>query len=868
LKKDDEIDKEIQFHLDARAADLAASGVPEAEARRRARAEFGGVVQVKEAVRDRSWWWLASGARQDVRYALRTLRRSPGFATVAILCLAIGIGANTAIFSVVNALILRSLPVRDPGQLIELLKRYPGEPRLNSFSWADCEYFRDRNHVLSDLTGVSRVRSFSVDSGEAERADGEYAMGNLFAMLGIDAARGRLIAPSDDAPDAESVAVLSWAYWQSRFNGDPAVVGRTIRVDGGRATIVGVAPRGFSGLQVGRWTPLWVSAGARKNTMVWGLLGRLRDSVSIDRARAELTVLYRARAAALPVPATAVSPLQFAFEVAPARAGFSALRDMFGRPVVMLMTVVTLLLLLACTNIAGLLLARGAARQREMAVRVSLGAGRARLFRQVLTESLLLSGTGAAIGVMLAAAGAPALVRLVTSGREFVLRRIQPTLDVHPDATVLLFTAVVAVATGVLFGSIPALTAFTSAPAATLRQAGAASETRSRKVFGGSLVVAQVALSLVLLSAAGLFIAHLSRLRNVDLGFQRDSVLLVTLDPAASGYKPEQLALLYRQLLDRLHGMGGVRSATLSAVTPIQGPGASRFLNPGGIPEDRATRKYVSLNWVAPRYFETFGTPLLAGRDFEFDERNATHAAIVNQSLARYFFGVSDPIGKHFTFDAGTVQYEVVGVVADAKYDDLHVDAPRTVYLNAFQEQRGRVAQFGLRTSGAPEAVAPDVRRLVQDVLKTVAVAKVTTLDDQLNASLVPERLMATLSGFFGGVGAVLAALGLYGLLSYGVARRTNEIGVRLALGATRGGVMRMVLRRALALSGAGLGLGIAGALAARQVAAAVLHQPSPAILAPLAAAAVATLAVAAIAAWFPASRAARVDPAVVLRDS
>ena len=797
---------------------------------------------------------------QDVSYALRAMRRTPGFTAVALLSLALGIGANTAIFGLIHTLMLRLLPVREPEQLVELLNKYPGEPHVNGFSWQSYQHFRDNNHVLSDLTGSSPAR-FNVrgEGLEAETVDGAYVVSNFFPALGVKPAAGRLIGPADDPAGAAgpAVAVVSWSYWNSRYNLSPAILGKRIVADDAPVTVIGVARREFFGLVAGSKTDIWLRAAPGRNGLQ--LLGRLKPGVSIDRARAELSVLYQwtieERAGKSQDPL--IRQLRFALE--PAGAGLaSRLREQFARPLLVLMAVVGLLLLMACTNVASMLLARGAARQREMALRVALGAGRLRLVRQVLTESLLLAAAGGLLGILLAYIGTDVLVGIMASGRD----RIE--LQVRPDAGVLLFTAGAALLTGILFGLAPAWHAFAGVPAIGLRGAGRAGETRFRRLFGKSLVVAQVALSVVLLSAAGLFAGNLADLKHLDLGFQRDHVLLVTLDPAHSGYSREQLSRPYQELLVRLEAIPAVRSATLSAGTPISGAGASRFATVEGYQERPEDRRYLTLNWVAPKYFETLGTPLLAGRDFNFQDQGR-RVAIVNQAFARYYFAGGNPIGKHFTLDGDDRPYEIVGMAGDANYYEIREAAPRTIYFNAFQDGRP-FSVFTLRTRVDPATVAPAVRRTVRDLLKTVPVVKVTTLAGQVDASIVPERLIATLSGVAGALGALLAAIGLYGLLAYTMARRTNEIGVRMALGATRGDVIRMVLGDALGMAGAGLAIGVPVALWGRSFAASLIPDLPVKSALPIAFGAVAMVAVALLAAYVPARRAARVDPMDALR--
>jgi predicted permease len=804
---------------------------------------------------------------QDVRYALRTMRRAPAFTAVALASLGLGTGANTAIFSLVHALLLRPLPVLAPEQLVEPLNRYPGEPPNNTFSWGSYQHFRENNHVFSALTGAAPASLAIRGEGfETETVNGEYVAGDFFAVLGIEPAIGRLIGPGDGplAAGGSAVAVLSWPYWDSRFHRDPAVLGKRIVVDEVPVTVIGVTPREFFGLKVGARTDVWLPR-MTAGRMALYVIARLKPGVTIRQARAEMAVLHRftieERAGAGKDPLLR----QLKVEVEPAGAGLnSELRDRFARPLLLMMAVAGLLLLIACSNVASMLLARGAARQREMALRVALGAGRIRLLRQVLTEALLLSAAGSLAGVFLAYFGARLLVGIMSSGRPFRGMPPQIEIPVAPDLRLLLFAVAVALLAAVLFGLAPAWHAFASAPASSLRGGGRPGETRFRRHFGKSLVAAQVALSVVLLSAAGLFIGHRWSLQRLDLGFRRDHVLLVTLDAARSGYSREQLAGPYRELLGRLEAIPGVRTATLSAGTPLSGAGASRFANVEGFPERPEDRRYLTLAWVAPKYFETLGTPFLAGRDFNFQDQGR-RVAIVNQAFARYFFAGGSPIGKRFTMDGELLPYEIVGMAADAHYYEIREVTRRTVYFNTFQEGRP-YSHFALRTRTDPASVAPAVRRAVRDLLKNVTMGQVTTLEEQVDASIVPERLIATLSGASGALGALLAAVGLYGLLAYTVARRTSEIGVRIALGATRGDVVRMMLGDALGMAGAGLAAGLPVALWGRTFAASLVPDLPPKSALPIAFGALAMVAVALLAAYVPTRHAARIDPVEALR--
>jgi putative ABC transport system permease protein len=830
---------------------------------------------------------LIADSLHDIRYALRLMRRAPLFAATAIVTLALAIGANTAVFSLVNTLMLRRLPVREPERLVELLSRYPGDPESNSFSWASYERFRDTNHVFAHLIGTTFARfELSIAGAGADTISGEYVVGDFFSALGVRPAIGRLIEPGDDRPGiTDAAVVVSWAFWKARFNLSPAVVGTQLRLDDFSATIVGVADRRFEGLEVGAVPDIWVPAAVDRTIrqanrrangqLAMKLIGRLKPGVSIEQARAEMSLLDRWRVQEMANLFGNPQWLQARIGLESAAAGLSTLRGLYAKPLLAVLAIVVLLTAIACINVASLLIARGAARQREIAVRIALGAGRARLFRQLVTESVVLSAIATAAGIVVAFAATHTLIGIMSSGRPIIGLPQRVDIHVNMDVHVLLFTAAIACVTGLLFGFAPAWHATGTTVRGTtgengaldsLRAAGTATDTKSRRRAGHALVIAQVALSLVVLSAAGLFVRHLTTLRNADTGFDRDSVLLVSLNPQGSGYDRVELSRRYEQLLARIHAIAGVRAATVSAVTPIQGAGAARFARVEGVEEKPEDRRYISLNWIGPRYFETLRTPLVAGRDFTFDDAGRSPVAIVNLAFARrYFSTAAAALGKHVTFDRDPAAYEIVGVAGDAKYLSLHKPAPPMLYTNAFQD-RGGASQFAVRTTVAPSAVANEVRRAIQDVLKTVRVTTVTTLAEQVDASVVPERLMAAVSSFFGALGILLAALGVYGLLAYTVARRTTEIGVRMALGATERDVVLMVLRTAALLVGIGLVIGFPLAFWSLRVAAAMLETPDTVTMLPTAFAAALLAAVALLAAWLPARRASRIQPLDALR--
>jgi predicted permease len=871
---DHELDEELHAFLAMAVEEKMKQGMSRSSALRAVRLERGSLDATKEIVRSAGWEVVLETCWQDLRFGLRALRKSPGFTAVAVLTLALGIGANTAIFSLVNGLMFRTLPVRDPKMLVELLHQYPGEPAFNGFSFDAYQLMRDHNHVLSDLI-VDSPDSFAVHGPKLEPHTilGGYLSGTFFKSLGLHAATGRLIgAEADDLGHPSPVAVLSSSYWKHEFNLDPAILGRKIIVNDTPVTIIGVTEQGFSGLSEelsqDAWLPLSMEPVVHHSELGWGslgLLGRLKPGVSIEQARAELAVLFES---AIQAPGVGPYVREMKFKLEPAASGVSTpIRQMLRTPALVLMIIAILVLLIACANLAGLLLARGASRRHEMAIRTCLGAGRLRLLRQALTESLLLSLLGTLLGVFLAYFGGRALLRMITSGRDIVGLPVHIDALARPDVHVLLFTTAIALLTALLFGAAPAVS-LSSLPASTLQSAARIGESRSRRLFGKCLVVAQVVVSMVLLSAAGLFVGYVSHLRNADLGFRSDHLLLVTLDPDQGDYDAAQWSRSSQELLRQLEALPGVRSATLSGMTPMLGAGASSFASVKDHPEDHGV---VSINFVASKYFETYGTPLLAGRDFSPRDQTGPLVAIINQTMARDYFGTNNPVGSAVTLDHvtlrgdATLTYQILGVVGDAKYRDLQQAAPRTIYLNAFQE--GRIeSRLTLRTAIDPEAAASAVRQTVASVLKSVPTVRVSTMTDQIDASIVPERLTATLSSWFGGLSALLAAVGLYGLLAYTVVRRTNEIGVRMALGAKPGDVLWTVLKDALAMVCLGLALGIPLAFWSKRIAASLIEGLPIQSVIPIIIGIVATIFVGLLAAYLPARRASRIDPLVALR--
>jgi predicted permease len=866
-RREREFAEELESHLAMHIEDNLRAGMSPEEARRGALIKLGGVTLTKERYREQKGLPMLETLLQDLRFGLRMLRKNPGFTFIAALSLALGIGANTAIFSLINAIMLRQMPVERPDQLVEFVEKRPGEDRNDDYmEWSSYEHFRDNNHVFSALTGVSfdNIASVHVDDAETDIVVLENVVGNYFHVLGLKPALGRLIGPEDVPPDgAAQVAVLSWSYWNSRWRRDPAVIGKRIFVRDQPVTVIGIAPAAYTGPRIGRRTDIWVPSERSPVRM----LGRLKVGATLEQARAEMAVLYhftlKQRAAQDKDPRI----WQNTIEVEKAGAGFGHVREKYAKPLAMLMVAVALLLLLACSNVASMLLARASSRQREMAVRVAVGASLGRLTRQMLTESLMLASVGALVGSIIAYFGVGLLVRILASGP--IAENLK--IEVQPDLNLLLFTAFVTALAAVLFGLAPAWYAFRNA-SASLRHAGKGGD-RSGRLFEHSLVSVQVALSALLVSAATMFVGHVSRMRTLDLGFRSDNVLLMILNTSKTGFNRAQLAPRLRQLQERMRRIPGVQSVAVGGCTPIQGCGAMRFVIVDERPEPAETRTRVSLNFVSPGYFETLRVPFKAGRDFSMQDVERPRVAIINEAMAGHYFPGGDAVGKYFRVDPdkrfggwkGEEPYEVIGVVANSKYVELHAPAPRTMFFNMFQENEV-MTQFLLRTAVDPDSIAGPARQAVREELSTARVIHVNTLSRQVDSAIVPERLVATLAGYFGVLAIALSGIGLYGLLSYAVARRTGEIGVRIAIGASAADIWRLVLRHALIVLCGGLLAGGLLAFWAKPLASSVVRDLRPESVLPIAFAAGAVFVVGLLACVVPVRRAARVDPIVALR--
>lgn len=866
------------------------------------RKRFGNVTSLKEESRSMWTFGFLEQIAQDLRYALRAMAANSLFTATAALSLALGIGANTAIYSFMDAILMRSLPVAHPEQLAILdwhaPRRSPVVRGINgtahrygksgttspNFPYPAYEIFRENRQTFSSLFAYTNTQNFNVIArGEAESIPGGFVSGNYFSGLGVPPAAGRLIGIDDDRAGAPPTIALAYAYWQRRFNGDAAVIGQSILINNLPFTIAGVCASGFFGvdpqtnpaffLPIHAMPALAQNPAAEErsrfldNHFYWiEMMGRLQPGVSLAQAQAALRAqfsVWAASTAAAPKDAEVLPELS----LEEGGAGLDSLRRQYSQPLYVLMSMVGLILAIACANLANLLLARAAARRREIAVRLSLGAGRWRIVRQMLTESVLLSVIGGALGLLVALAGIRFITWLLANGRaEFTLRA---TLD----WPVMGFTFALAVAAGMLFGLAPAIQAtkvdFTPALKESRVQGSMGGGHRFRPRLGHALIVGQIAVSLLLVTAAGLFVRTLSNLNSIDVGFNRENILLVSINGRQAGYRDAALARFYSGLLDKFREIPGMRAATASNF-----PLVARYVNSNSvtIPGRMAQPGDANADFldVDPAFFETMQIPVLVGRGLEAGDLASPAVAVVNEKFASTFFDGQSPIGRQLSFGKGADArlVEIVGVARNAHYNSLQETAEPVVYIPYTQTLTGLGGLFfELRTAGDPLGAVGAVRRIVHNASQAVSITEVSTQAQRMEQTVSQERTFAFLGSCFAALALLIACVGLYGAMAYAVARRTGEIGIRMALGAQRLRIIWMVLREVLALTGVGLLVGYGAARLTTQFVESFLYGTKAND--PLAiAAAIAILLAAAIAAGYAAAwRASRIDPAAALRN-
>ena len=831
---------------------------------------------------------------KDIRYGLRGLLKRKGFAAIAVVTLALGIGANTAIFTLVNAVMLKSLPVSHPEQLVFFSETtgegtsthdVPMTGEWKRFPYETYLYFRDHNQSFQDIaafrSGESRlsVRRAGNQSAAATRASGHLVSGNYFSLLGVSPMRGRLLTPEDDKPSAPPAAVMSYRYWDQELNRDPGVVGQTFIVNGTNFTVVGITPQEFFGTRVRRAPDLWLPMAfhpqveLRKSFLdnnqvsFLMLMGRLKPGVSLDQAQAGINLQlrqYLTELAGSQLTEERQRGIQNTYiKLAAGAGGISNLRLIYSKPLHMLMAIVGMVLLIACANVGSLLLARATARKAEISLRMALGASRWRIVRQLLTESMLLAAVGGICGVLLAQWGVTILVNIVAE---------ETPLDTHPDAGVLAFTFGVSIVAGLLFGLIPAIRASKTDLATAMKEKARTRSRLGRFSLSSAMVVLQVGLSMVLLTGAGLFARSLLNLQRENVGFDRSNTLLVGIDPRLAGYKPAELPALYQQIVERVGSLPNVRSVSMATYSPMSGSHRGSSIEIPGYTPQPDESVVVEDMLAGPKYAETLGIPLLRGRDLEIrDNVSAPRVALVNETFANKYYKDQNPVGRNFTFDDETdngKMLEIIGVVADVKTEDPREKQDPAVYRPILQiaDEAAYTVNIQVRTAGDPNSFAQPVRQTINGIDDKIPIFGVTTLEEQVHNTLEQDRLIAQLVSFFGVLALLLACIGLYGVMAHGVARRTNEIGIRMALGARGGNIAWMILRETLTLVVLGLVIGVPTALFAARFISAQLFGLQPADPTALIGAAVVLTLVALLAGYVPARRASRVNPLNALR--
>jgi predicted permease len=890
-----QVQEELEFHIESCAEDLMKTGVPRSEAFRRAKAELGSIPASSEQCRAAWGTRLVDTLRADLRFAARMLARSPGFTAIAIGSLALGIGANTAIFSMAKEVLLDQLNVPQPGQLRLLawhskrhsmvhhewgdMHREGDGQGSTSFSYPVYEQMRRQNHDLGELFAFKNLGRLNVTvNGEAEVLQGDLVSGNFYEQMSVQPQQGRTIIPSDDTPGAAPVAIISDGYWERRFNRSQSALGKTILVNLVPVTIVGVNPPAFTGAKGALSSPqLFLPFSVQPavypyqnadsllaSNEVWWMQIMTRVSSGADelKARAALDVTFKSAIHATSVikPDESIPDI----EVNDGSRGLNEAHEQMARPLWSLMALSGLVLLLACANMANLLLSRSEARQREIGVRLALGAGRWRIVRQVMTESLLLSTLGGLAGLLLGAIGKKAIVAMLSGPSDPLIIR-----DGF-DWGVFAFCAALSIITGLLFGTAPAWQLTRTQTNTTLKDHAQTVTRRQRGLTGKSIVVFQVALSTLLVVSAGYFLRTLLNLDRIKPGFDPHNLVLFEVRPPLKLYTGEKQIQLFRQITDRLASQPGVESVSLTSVPPLANSYDSDDFIPEGAKED-SNQTGVNEATVGERYFETLRIPIVAGRSFaSTDTETSPKVALVNQALAKAAFPNQNPIGKTFTTTdnkQNKLVFRIVGLCADARYASLREDPPPVFYLNYRQAPEVDWGMtYAIRTTSPRPAITPTLRRAVQSVDQNLPLVDIRTQQEQIDQLLTNERIFADLTVSFGVLALVLASIGIYGILAYSVSRRTNEIGIRMALGARADQVMRMVLGEASWMTVIGIVAGLGAALALGRVIASQLYGLKASDPATLAGAAAVLIFVALAASWIPARRAAGIDPMKALR--
>ncbi|HET9741143.1 MAG TPA: ABC transporter permease [Terriglobales bacterium] len=888
-----ELKREFDFHLEQQIAENLAAGMPPQHAREAAVRKIGGLEQYAEQCRDARGLHLIESTTQDLRYALRSLRKSPAFTAVAVLSLALGIGANIAIFSLVDSLILQQMPVRDPQNLFFVRTQ---AVKTGNFQVSRNVTSRDLDQMLHRSTQVENIAAYQQDQRlsigvdrSSELAPAELVSGTFFDLLGVRPALGRTLTPADDSKTGNASsqgwpAMISYGFWQRRFAANPNVLGKPITVNTIPCVIVGVTPPGFMGFSLDEPTsvflPLITSAQIEQGSVSAGFtdpddtpgfpIVRLKSGIDSKKAEAELTVIFhQTELENKGNDADDAAVMQkLNIELQPASQGESSLRRRYSDPLRALLAVVGAVMLIACGNIAGLLIARGKARQKEIAIRIGLGSTRPRILRQLLTESLLLSLLGCSVGILFAIWARHSIVSFATQAAPSVT-----SLPMRWDWHLFAFLAALCVGTAVLFGLAPAWMATRVDPQEALKSAQS-SHRSGRLPFGRILVAGQIALSLALVVGAGLFLGTLRKLYHINLGFNQEHLLMVTMDPHLIGYSDERSESLYKQLLERVRELSGVQSATFVDSPLFSGRATlSSATVVGYIPK---TGEELSNHWtvtyaVGPDFFSTLEMPLKEGRDFtKADNSGAPAVVVINESFAKHYFSGKVPIGQKVSFRTkNRPDAEIVGVVRDAHYFSAQWETQEAIFTPMLQVEMKNFSPeqtLIVRTAGDPDLMAGDLRAALRNIDPNLPIYDMVTMSGQVASTFSQERLLAILSTFFGLLALVLSAIGLYGALSYGVTQRTGEIGIRMALGADRGNIFRLVLNETTLVLAGGITAGIALAWAGSRLIRTLLYGISDHDVRTFVFAVLVLACVALLAALLPARRAVRVDPLVALR--